>query len=332
MLNVQRLRNEWIDELPAEDCALLSQQTGLTVRPERGECFASPYSLVVRAERAAAGGGGGGGAAKEPCSRASVALKVFLRQPGTGEAEESSKAPADPFRHYTREVAALRSLSGKTTHVPRVLSEFNLRVSTRGGSSTSTLGKAFIMPWFSRNLFDVLTEDALSAELAWSVVRAVCDVYVVAHGLRICNRDVKPDNIALDDHGTPIVLDWNLAWNPDERSTAARVGTPYYMPKAGNASDESADLFRLGTLMYAMLFRSPPVYKGADPVPVLLGAERRCAPLTNDIDYVQFMLDLLQRKVPHAKAAAARARRCGKRDEDDISSSSNNNDNDADTV
>lgn len=106
----------------------------------------------------------------------------------------------------------------------------------------------------------------------------VCDAIAYAHSRGVIHRDLKPDNIALDNFGQVIVLDWGLAkvtgdgeLGPQlalsESAThsahlqtldGAVVGTPLYMSpeQAGgdiDSIDYRTDVYGLGALLFAIL-------------------------------------------------------------------------------
>jgi serine/threonine protein kinase/Flp pilus assembly protein TadD len=86
--------------------------------------------------------------------------------------------------------------------------------------------------------------------------------FVHSHG--ICHRDLKPSNILLTPDGTPMLLDFNLAF--DKQRTEQRLGgtLPYMAPEHLRATDpnhdgpspvvdERSDLFSLGVILYELL-------------------------------------------------------------------------------
>ncbi len=99
----------------------------------------------------------------------------------------------------------------------------------------------------------------------------LCDALEAAHAQGIVHRDLKPSNIVLldDPPGRDLlkVLDFGLAKSLAQDSgsvvtnTDALLGTPLYMSPEqieGKDSDQRADLYSLGCILYEMLSGKPP--------------------------------------------------------------------------
>ena len=116
----------------------------------------------------------------------------------------------------------------------------------------------------------------------------VCQAIAYAHSRGVIHRDLKPGNVALDNFGQVIVLDWGLAKLIDdgelgvqlsgenqvsdsvlaETMAGEAIGTPLYMAPeqaAGdlNAIDHKTDIYGLGAIMFAILTGYPPHEKSS---------------------------------------------------------------------
>jgi len=87
----------------------------------------------------------------------------------------------------------------------------------------------------------------------------------VAHDAGVIHRDIKPDNMLIDRHGTLKLADFGIARvatrNPNLTRTGMVVGTWSYMPPEQRASSRQADgrsdLYALGATMYCLVAGGP---------------------------------------------------------------------------
>lgn len=110
-----------------------------------------------------------------------------------------------------------------------------------------------------RDLSAVLGKQKFKPEEAARMVRQVCRALEAAHAEKVIHRDLKPQNIMVDDAGTVRVMDFGLARSVELSGltqTGAILGTPAYMSPEqakGTPVDERSDLFSLGIILYEML-------------------------------------------------------------------------------
>ncbi|MEO5567002.1 MAG: serine/threonine-protein kinase [Gemmatimonadaceae bacterium] len=89
----------------------------------------------------------------------------------------------------------------------------------------------------------------------------------------VVHRDIKPDNIMLDNEGRCVVTDFGIAKAPGGQQTAAgtSLGTPRYMSPEhamGLPLDGRSDMYSLGIVAYQCLVGNPP-FSADEPFAVL---------------------------------------------------------------
>jgi serine/threonine protein kinase len=108
------------------------------------------------------------------------------------------------------------------------------------------------------------------------ILREVADALSYAHNRNVIHRDIKPDNIIIDEEtGRAMVTDFGIARaltdSGDSRLTATgmAIGTPAYMSPEQSAGDSSidgrSDLYSLGVVGYQMLCGQPPFVANNTP-------------------------------------------------------------------
>lgn len=96
------------------------------------------------------------------------------------------------------------------------------------------------------------------------IMLQICRALEAAHAERVIHRDLKPQNIMLDQNGRVYVMDFGIARSahlPGMTQTGALIGTPEYMSPEqarGEELDERSDIFSLGVIFYEILTGKPP--------------------------------------------------------------------------
>lgn len=129
-----------------------------------------------------------------------------------------------------------------------------------------------VMPLLKESLRDRLErEGTLAPQEAVRLVVQIAAALSVAHAAGLVHRDVKPENILLNDKGDALLTDFGIA-RPVMMSRTGRmaqtlsatglpVGTPEYMAPEqlrGEPIDERADIYALGAVLYELLTGHPP--------------------------------------------------------------------------
>ncbi len=113
-------------------------------------------------------------------------------------------------------------------------------------------------------------EKKLPVQAALAAMRDAARGLAYAESLRIVHRDIKPDNLMLDQHGVVKIADLGLALS-DEDDHAKVVGTPHFMSPEQvqkKALDHRSDLYSLGCTFYRLVTGRTP-FQGASVKDIL---------------------------------------------------------------
>ena len=138
------------------------------------------------------------------------------------------------------------------------------------------------IPWMAMRLISggalssLLRVGGLSHERIITILRGVADALDYAHGKGVVHRDVKPQNILLDEAERVYLADFGIAKMVEGSGaltqTGMITGTPQYMAPeqaTGQPVDQRVDIYALGVVAYEMLTGRVP-FAADTPVAVLM--------------------------------------------------------------
>lgn len=114
-----------------------------------------------------------------------------------------------------------------------------------------------------------------SAGKTISIAKQVCEGLAEAHRLGVVHRDLKPQNIMVDEEGNVRIMDFGIARSiKAEGITGAGVmiGTPEYMsPEQAEVKDidHRSDIYSLGVILYEMVTGRLP-FEGETPLAIAM--------------------------------------------------------------
>ncbi|MDF1662815.1 MAG: serine/threonine-protein kinase, partial [Planctomycetota bacterium] len=139
------------------------------------------------------------------------------------------------------------------------------------------------------SLGDYLKTNIISLEEKICLVLGVASGLGAAHKCGVVHRDIKPDNIMINQEGQAKIVDFGLAKRHGSAgltSDQTVLGTPYFMAPEqcdGRDIDGRADLYALGVTAFWMFTGEYP-FNGKHPVQVIMARLRQAAPLIQKIN------------------------------------------------
>lgn len=110
----------------------------------------------------------------------------------------------------------------------------------------------------------IRAQEIFSTEEIISIMTQACRGLWAAHRRGIVHRDIKPQNILINDERTVKIVDFGIAIvieSAMETNAEFVVGTPDYMSPEqakGEPTDPRSDIYSLGTILYEMSTGKPP--------------------------------------------------------------------------
>ena len=138
-------------------------------------------------------------------------------------------------------------------------------------------GAYLVMRWLrGGSLRELLAkQNRLEVETVAQILDQIGSALAVAHRQNVIHRDIKPDNILLDEAGNAYLADFGVAIHPFNQNQAPvpnqRMGSPPYISPEqirGQGALPQSDVYSLGIVLYELLTGQIP-FSGANPEEIM---------------------------------------------------------------
>lgn len=156
-------------------------------------------------------------------------------------------------------------------------------------------GAFLVMRWLrGGSLREWLKGGPLSLEQAARVLDQIAAALAVAHRSGVIHRDLKPDNILLDEERNAYLADFGIAKDllqpalqelPDDEAADTITGSPSYMSPEqimGIPLTAASDIYSLGVVLYEILIGRPP-FEAPAPSMLILKHLNEFPPFVHDL-------------------------------------------------
>jgi len=122
------------------------------------------------------------------------------------------------------------------------------------------------------------------------MLEQVCEALYAAHEAKVVHRDIKPDNILIDEDGIAHVADFGAAKPLDQAGITAAgtlVGSPAYLSPEQILSGKitpQTDAFQLGVTLYEVLIGNHPFAAIKSPTMLMLSLAQEDLPPIHEAD------------------------------------------------
>lgn len=117
-----------------------------------------------------------------------------------------------------------------------------------------------------QTIYDYLQDNLYSPTGVRYIISELCNALNFLHSNKIIHKDIKPENIMIDNNGVVKLIDFDSAriYKPYQSEDTKMLGTHGYAAPEQyglNQTDERTDIYSLGVLMNVMLTGEPPERK-----------------------------------------------------------------------